>query len=366
MLRTSNIFLLRSIRHSWTALLLLVLAGQVRAETALLLDSLKAELARERPDTARVALYNDISEEFAKDYKLLDSAIAYGHLAHRLAQDIAYPQGKAAAAYRLAYAFDLSGKLQDALDHYELARQYYTETGDKEWIATCMHGKGVACYFQGDYGRSLEYYLAALEYERANELLEDEANTLLNIGVLYRIMENYDEAIRIYQQNIPIRKQLQDSVNLAKVYNNMGVVYTYQNQLDSAITYLDSSIVIYRALKDSFLLATVYITLGDAYLEAGQDLEKARLHLLEGYHIVRKYDDNIQQSKALLYLGQLESRSDNHQLARDLPAGGHPGFGRLRTRRNPPGPAPGAFAHQLYARTFPGGLPEPEPGSHSQ
>ncbi len=280
------------------------------------IDSLKAAAIQATEDTLISRLYNDISTEYAQDYKLLDSALVYGQLAHEMALKSNHLKEKARAAYNLAYAFDLSGQLREALDHYELARVYYTELGDNEKVASCMHGKGVACYFEGDYGKSLDYYLQALEFERAKKLRKEEANTLLNIGVLYRIEENYEEAIDIYQQNILIRKELKDSLNLARVYNNLGVVYTYQNKFEQAIAYLDSGLVIYKAIRDTFNLANIYITLGDAYLENDQDLEVARRHLLKGYEIMRGYNDKNHQSKALLYLGQLETKTGNHQKAR--------------------------------------------------
>ena len=95
----------------------------------------------------------------------------------------------------------------------------------------------------------------------------------------------------------------------------MGVIYTYRNQLNKAITYLDSSMVIYRELKDSFNLGNVFISIGDAYLENRQNLDSARYHLLNGYEIMRHYDDNNHQSKALLYLGKLENLTNHYARA---------------------------------------------------
>lgn len=278
-------------------------------------DSLKTTLHSTSNSTDRLVLLNEIAQAYADDYKLLDSAISYATQAHTLALQLENVEAKAEAAYTLAYAYDLKGKLKNALENYELARQYYSVVGNDTMVATAMHGKGVACYFQGDYGRSLEYYLDALSFERAHQLMEKEANTLLNMGVVYRILERYDEAVDIFQQNIKVRKQLQDSVNLAKAYNNLGVVFTYKKQLDQAVTYLDSSLHIYQQLNDSFYIANVFITLGDAYLEAGNNLDSARYYLANGYNIMRKIDDNVHQSKALLYLGQVELKDNNPAIA---------------------------------------------------
>ena len=122
-------------RHFWSTLLVLTATLCASAQKNALLDSLRIELGKDQADSSQVNLYNQISDEFARDYKLLDSAIAYAGRAHQLALEINFPQGKAAAANRLAYAYDLAGKLKDALNQYELARQYYSETNNPEWVA---------------------------------------------------------------------------------------------------------------------------------------------------------------------------------------------------------------------------------------
>ena len=288
-----------------------------QAQSTPFIDSLKLELNQALQDTARIQLLNQISEKYSDNYEQVDSAIVYAQLAYKEAIESEYLLGMSQGAYNLALSFDLAGKVKNALVYYEKARQHYTELGDKKWVSTCMRGKGIACYFQGDYGRSLQFYEEAVSYAQANNLKEEAASSMLNLGVIYRIIENYDRAIDLYEQNIVLQKEMEDSVTLAKVYNNLGVVYTYKNQLDSAITYLDSSIVIYTLLKDTVNLGAVYITIGDAYLEAGEDLSLARSYLKKGYAIMKVFNDNIYQSKALLYLGRVEEKTGNYSMARD-------------------------------------------------
>ncbi|MCB0664576.1 MAG: tetratricopeptide repeat-containing sensor histidine kinase [Saprospiraceae bacterium] len=273
-------------------------------------DSLR-QIAVEHPaDTIGINVLIRMANKFAEDNSGLDSAILFAREAYELADQIDYAPGRAEAAYTEAYAHDLAGHLSLALEYYEKARQQYETIDNVEQVAVCMNGKGVACYFQGEYGKALQYYLECLDYANAHNLKFQAANTQLNIGVIYRLTDKYDEAINIYQENVRIRKDLMDSTNLALVYNNLAVVYTYLKQFDRAIEYLDTSITIYQQLQDSFKLGALYVTLGDTYRSQGKS-DLAMSNLKKGYDIMQKFNDNIHQSKALLYMGQTQFQSDN-------------------------------------------------------
>ena len=290
------------------------LTPKVQAST--IIDSLKLALQNADHDTVVIRILDQISDAYAEDYKLLDSALIYAQQTYDKSLQLNYLRGKAWGAYNLAYSYDLNGNVKDALEYYEKAKLHYTEIGDEKWIAICMRGKGIAAYFQGDYGRSLEFYHEALAFAKEKKLLTQEANTLINLGVIYRIIENYEQAIDINLRNIELLKTLKDTTTLAKVYNNLGVIYTYQNQFEKALIYLDSCVEIYKLLKDSFNLGAVYITLGDTYLESGENLSKAHAYLYKGYQIMKRFDDNVFQSKALLYLGRTEIQEGRFTIAR--------------------------------------------------
>ena len=217
------------------------------------LDSLKTLLSAEVDDTLRIRLLLDIASITADDPSMLDSTLTYTDRAMYLANEISYAPGAARVAYQRGYAYDVAGRIEEALLNYRESSERYKELGDHEQVATSLNGLGVACYFNGDYGKALEFYLEALAYAEAHDLIAEAANTQLNIGVIYRITGKNQKAIDIYQENVRIRKKMKDSIVLVKAYNNLAVAYTYVEDFEKAALYADSSIAICEAIKDSLV-----------------------------------------------------------------------------------------------------------------
>ena len=267
-------------------------------------DSLLHQLSIATADSVKVDLQLELSKYYADKQK--DSSLYYAQQSLALSEEMNDLKRIAHSYYAIAYAYDFDAQLERALEYYEKARIAFNDIGDTYWTSVAMNGKGVACYFQGNYGQAMEYYLEALDYQKTHSLKEPEANTLNNIGVLYRLNEKYDEALEIYEQNLQIRKELKDSSIMGRVYNNIGVVYTYMNDIPKSIEYLDSAKMIYTALNDTITLAGILLSLGDALTHEGEDYDRAYAVLKEGYDFMKVYDDHIFQSRALLYIGRVE------------------------------------------------------------
>ncbi len=218
---------------------------------------------------------------------------------------------KAKAYWQLGYNYDYAGNLEKSINNYEKARLIYEAVGDKENVALCMHSKGLAEYFQGDYEAALGHYLETLEYTEGLDFKKQRANTLNNLGVLYRISEKNEEAIGIYKEALTINRQLGDLDGVARQHNNLGVAYTYLYDLDSALLYLDSAMIRCQAVKDTFEIAFLYNSYGDAYYEAGKDLENARINLLKANELFQLSNNQTSLAKNYLFLGEVELESNN-------------------------------------------------------
>lgn len=126
------------------------------------------------------------SDYYADQYKF-DSSIIIVKRALTLSDDNDYVPGQAMSEYNMAYAYDLSGQLTSAIEHYEKARSLYESIDDLAQVANCMNAKGVAAYFKGDFELALKYYLQTIEYCEANHITSVLINVLNNTGVIYRI-----------------------------------------------------------------------------------------------------------------------------------------------------------------------------------
>lgn len=108
----------------------------------------------------------------------------------------------------------------------------------------------------GDYNRALPHYLKALELDKTN------ASIHVNLGVAYRYLERYPEAIK------ELERALELDPKKASAHSNLGLVFAALNDLDRALA---SSL---KAVEYSPRSAAVYGNLGYVYLRR-RDLDAA-------------------------------------------------------------------------------------------
>ena len=66
-------------------------------------------------------------------------------------------------------------------------------------------------------------------------------------GVVYRIEGDYDRALRYFNQSEDLFKGLNDEKGIAEVYHGKGDLYRRQSNLDKALEYYDASM---KAIKE--------------------------------------------------------------------------------------------------------------------
>ena len=173
-----------------------------------------------------------------------------------------------------------------------------------------MNGKGVAAYFQGDYELALNNYLSALNYVDSTGITGVDktiGNLLNNIGVIYRITNQTEEAIEIYQRGLTIYNSNKDSFMIMTAHQNIGVAYTYQNNLDSAIYHLDRSNEILEITNNRQELPSLLNAFAEAYYNCGQDYDNARKYVIQAEKIGLEFGNQEYLSKIYLLKSEIES-----------------------------------------------------------
>jgi len=278
-------------------------------------DSLLSELRDQSNITpkSKTEIYLQLSQYFI-DISKQDSAIYYAENAIKESQDHDLLEEEAKAYYSLGYAYDLFGNLKLAIDNYEIARIKYEVLDLKEDVASCMNAKGAASYFKGDYELALEFFIKCLEYVELHEINDVMANTLNNLGVIYRVTAKNKEAILTYHKTLRLSKKIGNQNMVGTSYHNLGVAYNFESNLDTALIYFDSAAQYYQSIDDDFEVGRIKTAIGEAYYLNKKPYSEARKFLKEGeaYFLKGNIDQEV-LSKTYLLLAQLE-RDDNNYI----------------------------------------------------
>jgi adenylate cyclase len=141
-----------------------------------------------------------------------------------------------------------------------------TATDSTRRILGAYQERGNAYRLKGDHSHALESFLAGVKIADKLENKGDLGIFYLNIGLLYAVMGDDQNAIFNYQNAIPILKADNDSVGYAAVLENLGDLYNLKlAKPDSALLFLKQSGKIYRAMDYKMGIAYNIGNIGISY-----------------------------------------------------------------------------------------------------
>ena len=257
----------------WLGLLLLagLLAGPVAAQHPSIstqsraVDSLVHLLARAQPDTVRVLLLCQLSDQLWT--QRTDSAAVYARKALALARRTGYRRGEGAALNRLGAALRESN-LARALEVFQQSLRIAQVTHDRALEAQNLRSIGIIYVYLRDKRQGLAYYFRAL---KIGEQLRDERRIVIelsNIGLAYDLFNQLDSA-RLYQERAyALARRLHTPTNY--ILYGLGNVARKEGQWAQARQFYQRSIaeskVVHHLRSSNF----AYVGLATLYQQAGQ------------------------------------------------------------------------------------------------
>ncbi len=200
-------------------------------------DTLKILLSAEKRDTSRVNLLWQLSNEY-QDNKP-DTALLLAEEALQLARRIKYVDGESKAVALLA------------------AAQYYI----------------------GNYPKALENYLLKLKIEEKRKIPKDYSVALNNIGLMYVLLGEYDNAILYLHKSDSV--ETANNLNYIKhsVMLNLGEAYYRKNNLDSSYTYFNKSLDLAKGSGTSDEVAMSEVGVGNALTKNNNNADALRFYI---------------------------------------------------------------------------------------
>ena len=227
------------------------------------LDSLQSLLRQsDLSPKARVDVLNDLGYE----YWIVDTekSVAYGKEALALAESLDHSAGAAKAKRIIGVAHWAQGNPKSALENLTQAMADYERLGDDTGLANCLLNTGMV-------------YADILEYEKANKLYE---KALVKFTAL----------------------DLKDRI--ATTYTKMADILLAQNSLYDAKRFLDNALSIHSQYNFTYGMGEVHNRLGRLFMEEGE-LEQAEYHIRQATILSMKVGDVDGHISNLVLFGKL-------------------------------------------------------------
>ncbi len=116
--------------------------------------------------------------------------------------------------------------------------------GLKKWQAKAYTAMGKIYGHQGEYLRTLEYFLKSLKLYEETADRNGIANSYHNIGGIYGSLDDNPKAIEYYNKSVRIKEEIGDMEGMKESYNRIAKIYHYQGNQSKALEYTNKALEI--------------------------------------------------------------------------------------------------------------------------
>lgn len=212
---------------------------------------------------------------------------------------------EAEAAQLRADASYYLGDFRSAIQDYQLAAstlekrfnqehpEYIKRLGDIGYSYKMLH----------DYGQAIRYYQDALDLALKTDFKEEIATSHNNLGQIFTDWGEYGLAAEHFYQTLAIDKASESKEYLSTTLNNLGKVYELWGKFDQALAYYQEALAIDQVKDDKARIAVRLNNIGTVYF-GWDSLEKALDYFNQALAIERTLGDNSRIGRRLAYIGE--------------------------------------------------------------
>lgn len=299
-------------KEIWFWMFFLCMINQVHAQKNTKIDSLKAILETNVPDTQKVNVYNQI----IRKYKRTDTSeiTRYSLLAIALAKEIKYPKGLVSTYLHQAYLAKRNARYTKANKIYQQALDAAKKYSYPKGKAQTLLGFGQVQSAQSNYDKALRYYAKALKISQQINYQTGISNVYNNMGIIASNRGNYTKALEYYLKALKIKQQLDHKKEIATMYNNIGIVHFNQGNYSQALKQHLNSLKIKTQLNDKPSMSMSYNNISLVYLEQG-DPKKALEYQFKSLGIKEELGSKLRMSTNYTNIGFIYSQQKKYELA---------------------------------------------------
>ncbi|MEW6736924.1 MAG: tetratricopeptide repeat protein [Acidobacteriota bacterium] len=154
------------------------------------------------------------------------------------------------------------------------------------------------------YEKAIELYLKSLPHWRTGLNRNGEAQTLYNIGDIYRLLSDNKQALDYYCEALPLLRMIADHNGEAITLNDIGFVYDSLSESQKALGYYQQALQIAQETDNRRIQATVLNNTGLAYDSLGES-QKALDYYNQSLPLRRELADRSGEATTLNNIGSV-------------------------------------------------------------
>lgn len=252
-------------------------------------DSLLQLLAAAKEDTAKVKLYLVLSDQYLKDDQ--KEAEKYVKLAGALSKKINLRKG--IYGYYDAYSnvYMRNGKFDSVLYVGMQALEVAKKNTDSVETGRIMLNIGIAYRYLEDFETAVSYIEGGRDLLIRNGVNKYDGEIYNLLQILYQSMRQYRKGLNSGLESVKIFEKSGDIQTLQFTYSNLGLNYIMLQQYDSARYFLNKADLLTPETGESLIPITVNLNYALIELKL-QHLDSLKVFVTKALELSRRYDAN--------------------------------------------------------------------------
>ncbi|WP_321286029.1 tetratricopeptide repeat-containing sensor histidine kinase [uncultured Sunxiuqinia sp.] len=237
-----------------------------------------------------------VREDSAKCLKVANKAIA-------ISESIDAPLFESQFLYLKGECCYYHNNYPEAVGNYSAALEIFRQINDVQNMAETLNSIGLVYYYLGEYNQAAENLYQALDLFSKQNLIEDKARVYSNLAMVFTRTGDFKESIRHYELAAEINAGGGKKTSLAVNYNGVGVGYYNLEQYDSSKVYYNKALFLFRELKNKKREAIALNNIANIYLNTKDSMELALDFYKRAVDVFGELGDNRSEAFALEGLG---------------------------------------------------------------
>jgi CHAT domain-containing protein/Flp pilus assembly protein TadD len=196
---------------------------------------------------------------------------------------------------------------------WEAALILWQKLDDKKWQAKTLNNIGRVYDSLGDKQQALKFYNQSLPLSIEVRDKSQQARTLNNIGLVYFSLGDKQQALKFYKQSLSLMIEVGNKSQQATTLNNIGVVYDSLGDKQQALKFYNQSLPLSIEVGDKSQQARTLNNIGLVYGSLG-DKQQALKFYNQSLPLSIEVRDKSQQARTLNNIGRVyDSLGDKQQ-----------------------------------------------------
>ncbi|MEA5498378.1 CHAT domain-containing protein [Limnoraphis robusta] len=210
-----------------------------------------------------------------------------------------------------------TSQFKAALNTYQQALALFQKTNNKRGEAETLFNIGVIYRVLSQYSQATEFVEQALEIAESLNYQNLIASALSERGVIAYSLSQFPEALKFYQQAIELSQKIGDRHTEGRTLDHMGVVYRRQGNYNQALSLHQQALAILQEINQKSAQALVLNNIGIVYSRQG-NYPNALEYNQKALAISREFGDRYIESRILLSLGVVYQNLSQYSQAQKL------------------------------------------------